>query len=212
MAIPLPFAKLSPWQQVAFSAALIERMLPNYQMFSDTAGFGEADVLRNQLDLIWQWLDPKTPLKINVDAQLNKLELHTPDHEAFDFFGVFSALDVCMALTSIWQLIQLKPKVKNQEEQYDHVQCISRLSQNSVGYYVELLLLEEGAGRQNDEDNIEEVAQVLITQHPLMLWEVETQNELFGFLNFAAECKRTCQLAKEMVLSEGLSNLGIEIN
>ncbi len=211
MAIYLPFAKLSPWQQVAFSAVLIERMLPNYQMFSDAADFGEANVLRNQLDLIWQWLDPKNPLKINIDAQLNKLELQTPDPEEFDFFGVFPALDVCMALTSLWQLIQLKPKAKKNDDQYDDVQCVSRLSQNSVSYYVELLLIEELTEKQSIEGELEELTEEQISQHPLMGWEVETQNELFDFLKFAAESKKTCKLAKEMSLSEALSNLGIEI-
>ena len=74
MALHLPFAKLSHWQQVAFSAALLERMLPNYQMFSDAADFGEFSLLRNQLDLIWQWLDNSRATKINANAQLNKLE------------------------------------------------------------------------------------------------------------------------------------------
>jgi uncharacterized protein YjaG (DUF416 family) len=60
VSIHLPFATLSPWQQIAFAAALIERMLPNYQLFSTAADFGDAKVLRNQLDLIWQWLANST--------------------------------------------------------------------------------------------------------------------------------------------------------
>ena len=79
---------------------------------------------------------------------------------------------------------------------------MSRLSLNSVSYYVELLLLDEG---------VEEVLTANINEHPLIVWEQATQNELFDFIKFAAENKRSCQLAKEMVLAEGLSNLGIEI-
>lgn len=202
MAIHLPFAKLSHWHQVAFSAALLERMLPNYQMFSGAAQFGEFSVVRNQLDLIWQWLDKNNATKINVNAQLNKLEEQTPDPQAFDFFGVFPALDVCMALMSLWQLIQSNGKDKN----HDDVTSISRLSHNSVSYYVELLLIEEG----ESEEGIDIQANQ-INDHPLMQWEKDTQNELFDFLKLAAENKRSCQLAKELVLSEGLSNLGIEI-
>ena len=198
LAIHLPFAKLSHWQQVAFGSALLERMLPNYQMFSENSLFGDYSLLRNQLDLVWQWLDKKSDIKINVNAQLNKLEEQTPDPKEFDFFGVYPALDVCMAMVSLWQLIQSNGKDKHHED----IDSISRLSYNSVSHYVELLLLEE--------DMIDiEAAQ--IDEHPLAIWEKETQNELFDFLKFAAESKRSCQLAKEMVLSEGLSNLGIEI-
>ncbi|OUR63218.1 hypothetical protein A9Q74_03175 [Colwellia sp. 39_35_sub15_T18] len=213
LAIHLPFEKLSHWQQIAFSAALLERMLPNYQMFADAAQFGDFAIVRNQLDLIWQWLDKNNSTKINANAQLNKLEEQTPDPQEFDFFGVFPALDVCMALMSLWQLMQSNGNDKSHED----INSISRLSHNSVSYYVELLLIE-------DEANTEKVAaettvevqnlaahSLSVNAHPLMEWEKATQYELFDFLKLAAENKRSCQLAKEMVLSEGLSNLGIEI-
>ena len=198
MAIHLPFAKLSHWQQVAFASALLERMLPNYQMFSEGSDFGSYTLLRNQLDLIWQWLDKNNKIKININAQLNKLEEQTPDPEAFDSFGVFPALDVCMAMMSLWQLMQTNGTDKDHED----INSVSRLSQNSVNYYVELLLIEEGG---------EDIPEESINEHPLIVWEAETQNELFNFLKFAAENKKSCQLATEMVLSEGLSNLGIAI-
>ena len=198
MAIHLSFEKLSHWQQIAFASALLERMLPNYQMFSDNNQFGDYALLRNQLDLVWQWLDKNNKIKINTNAQLNKLEEQTPNPEEFDSFGVFPALDVCMAMMSLLQLIQSNGKDKAHED----INSVSRLSHNSVSYYVELLLIDEGATEVQAAD---------INAHPLAVWEKETQTELFDFLQFAAENKRSCQLAKEMVLSEGLSNLGIEI-
>ena len=198
MAIHLPFEKLSHWQQIAFASALLERMLPNYQMFSENSQFGDYALLRNQLDLVWQWLDKNNKIKININAQLNKLEEQTPDPEAFDTFGVFPALDVCMAMMSLWQLMQSNGMDKDHED----IHSVSRLSENSVSYYVELLLVDEGAIEVQPSD---------INEHPLALWEKETQNELFDFLKFAAQNKRSCQLAKEMVLAEGISNLGIEI-
>jgi uncharacterized protein YjaG (DUF416 family) len=208
--IHLPFAKLSHWHQIAFSAALLERMLPNYQMFSEAEDFGNAKVLRNQLDIIWQWLDNSNTVKINSEAQLLKLEAETPDPEAFDSFGVFPALDACMAFSALWQLMQVKPVKKQKAEEIDinDIESISRLSHNSVSYYVELLLLEETEDIANDE--------LIITaeqmdEHPLMQWEKDTQDELFNFLKFAAADKRTCKLVRKMSLSEGLSNLGIEI-
>lgn len=210
MAIYLPFAKLSRWHQIAFSAALLERMLPNYQMFSEAENFGEAKVLRNQLDIIWQWLANRHAVKINIDAQLLKLEPETPDPEAFDSFGVFPALDTCMAFSALWQLMQSKPQKNSKvtELDLDDIKSISRLSYNSVIYYVELLLLDSIEDSVNEELIISEEQ---MNEHPLMQWEKDTQNELFDFLKFAAEDKRSCDLAKKMSLSEGLSNLGIEI-
>jgi uncharacterized protein YjaG (DUF416 family) len=208
--IRLPFTKCSLWQQTAFCAALLERMLPNYQMFSEAEEFGEYKVLRNQLDLIWQWLDKKNQCKINYTAQLTKLEEQTPNPEHFDSFGVFPALDVCMALMSLLQAMQ------DQDE--ESVINVGRLSENSVSFYVELLLAEE---LLTDEQLAEELANAqdedagidpdLIKNHPLMQWERATQNELFDFIQSAAENKKTCLAAKELVLEEGLSNLGIEI-
>jgi uncharacterized protein YjaG (DUF416 family) len=198
LAIHLPFSKLSHWQQITFASALIERMLPNYQMFSESSEFGSYALLRNQLDLIWQWLDKNNKIKININAQLNKLEEQTPDPEAFDSFGVFPALDVCMAMVSLWQLMQTNGTDKDHED----INSVSRLSQNSVHYYVELLLIDEGN---------EDIQAADVDEHPLIAWEKDTQHELFDFLKVAAETKHSCQLATKMVLSEGLSNLGIAI-
>jgi len=147
VAIHLPFAKLSQWQQIAFAAALLERMLPNYQLFSEAAEFGEAKLLRNQLDLIWQRLasshtSKANVVKINFEAQLNKLEPQTPDPEAFDFFGVYAALDTCMALTALWQLMQIKTPKKGGSIDLEDIQSISRLSYSSVHAYIELQLAQ----------------------------------------------------------------------
>jgi len=71
VAIHLPFDKLSPWQQIAFAAALLERMLPNYQMFSEAADFGDAKILRNQIDLVWQWLANNTDKANAIMLKLN---------------------------------------------------------------------------------------------------------------------------------------------
>ncbi|MBA6225592.1 YjaG family protein [Colwellia sp. MB02u-18] len=203
MAINLPFSKLSQWQQVAFSAALLERMLPNYQMFAEHVEFGDFKVLRNQLDLIWQWLDKANRCKINYDAQIAKLEEQVPDPDDFDFLGVFPALDSAMALMSLFQGMQ--------DLESDSLSNISKLSENSVSYYVELSLAQQIDEITPDEEEIVISAQQ-IAEHPLMQWEIATQNELFEFLTAASENKASCLQAKAMVLEEGLSNLGIDIN
>ncbi|MFT6207492.1 MAG: hypothetical protein ACJA0T_001400 [Colwellia sp.] len=196
MAIQLPFSHLSQWQQIAFSAALLERMIPNYQMFAEHAEFGEFSVLRNQLALIWQWLDKNNRCKINYDAQISKLEPQIPDPEEFDFFGVFPAIDATMATMSLLQAMQ--------DKDVQGAEIVSRLSENSVNYYVELIIAD-----QRDHSDITDKE---IEQHPLMEWEFDTQNELYYALKDSSENKETCIKIKAMVLEEGLSNLGLEIS
>jgi uncharacterized protein YjaG (DUF416 family) len=203
VAIHLPLAKLSQWQQITFCAALLERMLPNYQMFAQHAEFGDYAVLRNQLDLVWQWLDKNNRCKINYEAQVVKLEEQIPDPEAFDFFGVFPALDAAMALVSLLQSMQ--------DPQSEGFVNVGKLSENSVSYYVELSLTHEIDQQVSAEEDIV-ISEQQIQNHPLMEWELATQNELFDFLKTAPENKTSCITAKKMALEEGLSNLGIEIN
>jgi len=203
VSINLPFNKLSQWQQVAFCAALLERMIPNYQMFSEHTEFGNFKILRNQLDLIWQWLDKANRCKINYDAQIAKLEEQVPDPELFDFLGVFPALDSAMALMSLFQAMQ--------DPESDGFINVSKLSENSVSYYIELSLAQQIDEITPEEDEIM-ISEQQIREHPLMQWEIATQNELFDFLTSASENKASCVKAKALVLEEGLSNLGIEIN
>lgn len=195
---------LSLWQQTAFSAAVIERMLPNYQMFSQAADFGNYKVLRNQLDLVWQLLE-QGQLKINFAAQLEKLEDEIPDVDKFDFFGVHPALDTCMALGSLLQGMQ--------DKDLDTINNVGLLSQSSVSYYLGILLASEQEQQQDAAMNEQGIVikEQDIEDHPLMQWEIETQHELFMSVKISKENKQTCRQLKEMALSEGMSNLGIEI-
>ncbi|WP_286234138.1 YjaG family protein [Thalassotalea sediminis] len=192
----LPIKNLTPWQQMAFAATLIERMLPNYKMFSEATKVGNSKVLRNQLDLIWQRLDKKQKININCEVQLEKLEEQIPDPEAFEFFGVFPALDACMALNALLQYIQQKDE--------ELITQVSRLSLNSVSAYVELCILEE-------HEEMEDADELLIQQHPLMTWEKEMQNALFDLLQASSENTSTIKALKEMALGQGYSSLGIEL-
>mgnify|MGYP000200439633 CR=1 FL=1 len=198
MSIHLPVNKLSLWQKIAFSAVLLERMLPNYHMFSQAAEFGDPALLRNQLDLIWQRLDKSQKIKINYQAQLAKLEAQIPDPEAFDFFGVYPALDAAMALMSLLQAMQ-------DNDNDEGFNAVSRLSYNSVSFYLELMLAQE-----LPEDDDTDITDEMIEQHPLMIWEKEMQNELFDHIKGANETKQTCETIRNIALSQRLSNLGIE--
>ena len=192
----LALHNLTLWQQTAFAAALIERMIPNYAMFSQAADFGDVKILRNQLDLVWQRL-AQGKVKINFAAQLEKLEEIIPDVEDFDFFGVHPALDACMALGSLLQGIQDKDE--------ETIGNVSILSESSVSYYLSILIASE---HESQDDIV--INQQQIDEHPLMQWEMEMQQEMFDILSKAKESQETCQRLKALANEEGLSNLGIE--
>ncbi|WP_371375619.1 YjaG family protein [Thalassotalea aquiviva] len=196
VSIKLPLNTLSFWQQTAFAACLLERMLPNYAMFSEAVEFGDANLLRNQLNLIWQRLE-QGQIKINYAAQLEKLEDIIPDVDDYDFFGVYPALDTCMAMGSLLQGMQ--------DNDDSTLLNVPLLSINSVRHYVQLLLAQE---HQQQEEIVLKEAD--IEEHPLMVWERETQQEAFDVLQQAAQNKSTCQQLKALVLEEKISNLGIE--
>ncbi|MEW9798859.1 YjaG family protein [Alteromonas sp. CYL-A6] len=178
---------LTGWQAVAFSAALLERMLPNYLLFCELTGFDDGKACRTCLDLIWESVKaPKS--KINVAVQLDKVEEATPDTAEFDNFGVYPAIDAAIALAAALNLI------KGDDPQGAVV--VSKLSQGSVEAY----LLHTG---EATDDNVK--------QHPLMQFEVEVQQELLAIAEAGGARAEVASALKTAALEAGISNIGIEL-
>ena len=187
--------KLSTFQQVrdlskkpavGFAAAMLQRMLPNYQLFCEVAEFGDAEFAEKLVNLVWEGLTaPKA--KINIAVQLEKLEEITPDVENFDNFGVYPALDFCMAATATLQLIS--------DEEPNGAVIVAKLSQGGVEAY--LLALSE-----TDLSNQE------VKADPLMQFEIDTQLEVLAMCNNRAVDFK--QLRAEMK-AQGMSNIGVTL-
>jgi len=173
---------------IAFSAALLQRMVPNYQLFCELTEFAEPDTLSKCLDLIWEFLcSPKS--KINFATQLEKVEEATPDVSDYDSFGVYPALDAAIAMSSAINLIM---KV----EPHGAV-VVSKLSQGSVEAY----LLASGEATEDD-----------VKMHPLMQFEITIQQELLDAVTTKAPMTQKVSKLKNIAASEGISNIGLEIN
>ncbi|QSX34760.1 YjaG family protein [Shewanella avicenniae] len=182
-------------QKKLFAIALCQRMLPNYQLFAEVSEFGNAAVLDTLLQLLWQSLyDPK--LKLNIEAQLAKLEENTPEPSDFDMYGVYPALDAVVALSSFLGALQSKIE--------DDITNISKLSSSTVANYVEELLDEEFA----NEDALEDA----IFAHPVMQQERELQMSLLEIVedNPELDADFVKALRKEIVM-DGVSNIGISV-
>ena len=177
--------QLEGWQAVAFSAALLERMLPNYALFKEVTGYDDEGVCASCLSLLWESVrSPKS--KINFSLQLEKVELVTPDTADYDTFGVYPAIDATIGLAAAIGLV-LKQDLQG-------AVVVSKLSQGSVEAY----LLASGV----DEEEIK--------GHPLMVFEVE--NAMLDLLEKDGSPLATCDKLKALALEEGISNIGLEIN
>ena len=173
---------------IAFSAALLQRMVPNYQLFCELTEFAEPDTLSKCLGLIWESLcSPKS--KINFATQLEKVEEATPDVSDYDSFGVYPALDAAIAMSSAINLIM---KV----DPHGAV-VVSKLSQGSVEAY----LLASGEATEDD-----------VKIHPLMQFEIAIQQELLVAVTTKAPMTQKVSKLKTIAASEGISNIGLEIN
>lgn len=95
--INLRLEKLESWQHVTFMACLCERMYPNYYEFCRQTEFGDAQLYRRILDLVWEVLVVKEA-KVNFDSQLEKWEDAIPSADDYDLYGVYPAIDACIAL------------------------------------------------------------------------------------------------------------------
>jgi len=88
------------WQKIAYAAALVSRMYPNYALFSELTETGDKTVFENILNLVWEFASGENQ-QIDFCKQQDKLEPITPDPEQFDMYGVWPALDAVVALASL---------------------------------------------------------------------------------------------------------------
>jgi uncharacterized protein len=187
--VHLRLAKLESWQHLTFMACLCERMFPNYWAFCQQTEFADASLYRRILDLVWESLTVKDA-KINFDSQLEKLEAAIPDGDAFDVYGVYPAIDACVALSEALHAML-------SGETLEHAIEVSRTSITTVA-----MLEMTQAGREMSDDELRE--------NPAVIDEWDLQWEIFRLL---ADCEeRDLELIKGLRLDlreAGISNIGI---
>lgn len=81
-------------------ASLYERMYLNYQMFCQQTEFGDPTIYQRILDLIWETLMIKNA-KVNCDSHLKKLEQAISSVDNYHLYGVYPAIDACIALAEL---------------------------------------------------------------------------------------------------------------
>ena len=187
--IHLRLEKLESWQHVTFMACLCERMYPNYAVFCQQTGFGEALVYRRLVDLIWETLTIKDA-KVNFDSQLEKLEEAIPVADDYDLYGVYPAIDACVALSEL-----IHSRLSG--ETLEHAIAVSKSSVTTVA-----MLEMTQAGREMTDEELRE--------NPAVAEEWDIQWEIFRLL--AACEERDIELIKGLradLRESGISNIGI---
>lgn len=189
--IHLRLEKLESWQHLTFMASLCERMYPNYQMFCLESGFGEPQIYRKILDLVWETLVIKDA-KVNFDSQLEKLEEAIPSSDDYDMYGVYPAIDACIALGEL-----IHSRLSG--ETLSHAIAISETSIRTVA-----MLEMTQAGKEMTDEELKVI--------PAVEEEWDIQWEIFRLL---ADCEeRDLELIKGLrsdLREAAVSNIGINL-
>ncbi|MBD1581539.1 YjaG family protein [Pseudoalteromonas sp. S16_S37] len=185
--------ELNYLQQAVLAAAIIERMLPNYGLFSEATQFGDESALRNALNVCWEKiLLPKS--KISLEKQIEKVEPNVPELSQFDMFGTYLAIDAATALLGLMNGLMTK-------DEQEFV-SIAKISQATVARYVEFLLESEDIEPDNKS----------VREHPLMQYEIEVLSELIDFVENMGRIEAdNVKALKQQALADGQTNIGIAI-
>ncbi|NIH15557.1 YjaG family protein [Serratia symbiotica] len=189
--IHLRLERLENWQHLTFMASLCERMYPNYQMFCQQTAFSDPAIYRRILDLVWETLVVKDA-KVNFDSQLEKLEQAIPSAEDYDIYGVYPAIDACIALGEL-----IHSRLSG--ETLEHAITISETSIRTVA-----MLEMTQAGREMTDDELKVL--------PAIAEEWDIQWEAFRLL---ADCEeRNLYMIKGLrydLREAAISNIGVNL-
>lgn len=183
--------KLDSWQLLTFSVCLCERMFPNYQAFCTQTGFADPLLYRRIMDLVWETLVVKG-VKINFDNQLEKLEQAIPSADNYDIYGVYPAIDACIALGEVVHALL-------SGEMLEHAIAVSEISLRTVG-----MLEMTHVGREMSDDELKVL--------PAIQDELDLQWEIYRLLSDCEE--RDLELIKGLkfdLREANMSNIGVEL-
>ncbi|MCS4306024.1 uncharacterized protein YjaG (DUF416 family) [Rheinheimera pacifica] len=189
--------ELGFYQQAAIATTLLERMLPNYQLFAEVTQTGDAELPRHILTLVWEWLTVKKA-KINFEKLSEELDAVTPELSDFDIFGVYPAVDCATALDMMLSGIA-------QQDAGEFIN-VAKISQATVARLIE---------HDSIDDDITTEAELkkIVREHPLMQYEMDCLAELIELVTPVKQFGREeRQMLQNWVKEQGLTNLGMDLH
>ncbi|XGA79671.1 YjaG family protein [Halomonas sp. CH40] len=182
--------QLPLFAQQAFMAALCERLMPNYALYTQTTGQGDLHTLRTVLNLVWEQLSVRGA-SIDFARQAEKLAECEPP-EGDESFGARRALDTVVSVSSILDTLQ--------GEAPEAVLDVSRTSRAGVRAFIELTEGEEDAQK----------LALLIRDHPLTEDENNFQDAVLEAASQPLDAGALKAL-RQLGRNEGISNLGLSL-
>lgn len=177
----------------AYCAALTERQLPNFVLFSKLTGFGDTKQLETVLDGVWQSLTP-SGAKMNFEVQLDKIDANMPNLDEYEMYGASPALDAVVSLYSTLTCIL--------EADVDEAIAVGNVSRECVAMFIEI---SQGDDQMSDEEIIR-----LINNHDLMIQEDEFHEEVVERLVAVKQFdKAFISELRALASNQGVSNIGI---
>lgn len=185
--------ELNYLQKAVLASALIERMLPNYGLFSEATAFGDELILRNGLNVCWEKiLLPKS--KIDLEKQVEKIEPNVPELADFDMFGTYPAIDAATSLLSLMHGLMAQD-----EQEFIN---ISKISQATVARFIEYEMTVNNEIADNKA----------IREHPLMQYEIEILGELIDFVQQMGRITAdTVKALRKHATADGQTNIGLTL-
>ncbi len=179
-------------QQLAFMAALCERLMPNYALYVQMTGRGDVHGLRVILDLVWESLQVREA-RIDFARQAAKLaELEPPAED--DSFGARRAVETVVAVSALLDALQGDAAEAPLE--------VSRVSRNGVQAFIEMT--EGGA----EDDAAQNAAR--LRGHPLMDDEHDFQDAALEAASAELDSDGLKAL-RRLGHNDGVSNLGLSL-
>lgn len=176
-------AGLENWHQLALAAAVVSHMQPNVALFFEVTEQEGGRVFDSTLALVWEF-SAGVNTSIDFARQREKLEAVIPDPEQFDMYGVWPALDGCVALSSLLSAC----------EQFDteEVMAVFELSQATIEGFI------EATGQEQEGQAL--LAMEADFTHSLMTLDVDPHNR-----------KSSVSQIKALAQSQAQSNIGVSL-
>lgn len=187
-------------KQFILAATLVQRMLPNYQLFSEATNFGDIHVLQSALAVMWERAVSRK-VKVDFEKQIEKVEPCVPELNDFDMVGVYPAIDTATALISLIQGVE--------EEDAKYLVDVSKISQASVSKMIEFELISEM------DDSAEEflLDNKAIREHPLMQYEMSFLSELLDKVESLGKIDNaTAREMREYANHDGMTNIALSLD
>lgn len=151
-------AAMQSHQQLAFGAACCERMLPNYETFTQEVKWRDDGPLRRALDTVWKACEGLLPADPHVGDLLSECEHCAPDSAEFTSLYTSSAQEAAFAVCSLLDFLL--------DGEVDHIVSVPRYSTDSVDLFVQ---------EREDMDPRDPAREQRILEHPLMQQELGRQ-------------------------------------